>query len=80
MADAGVAEARRVGFRAEPRSELDTPVWRAIVRVADEIGASVIVLGAEGLTGLRELLEGSVSHAVAAHAGRPVLVVTRPAG
>jgi nucleotide-binding universal stress UspA family protein len=80
VAEAGADAARRAGFRAEPRSELDTPVWRAIVRVADEIGASVIVLGSEGLTGVRELLEGSVSHAVAAHAGRPVLVVTRPAG
>jgi nucleotide-binding universal stress UspA family protein len=79
VAEAGAAEARRVGFVAEPRSEVDTPVWRAIVRVADELDASVIVLGSEGLTGLREVLEGSVSHAVAAHAGRPVLVVTQPA-
>jgi nucleotide-binding universal stress UspA family protein len=78
VAEAGAAEARRVGFRAESRSEVDTPVWRAIVDVADELDASVIVLGSEGLTGLREVLEGSVSHAVAAHAGRPVLVVTRP--
>jgi nucleotide-binding universal stress UspA family protein len=80
VAEAGAAEASQVGFHAEPRSEVDTPVWRAIVRVADELDASVIVLGSEGLTGLRELLEGSVSHAVAAHAGRAVLVVTRPPG
>jgi nucleotide-binding universal stress UspA family protein len=80
VAEAGAAEARQVGFSAETRSEVDTPVWRAIVRVADELDASVIVLGSEGLSGLRELLEGSVSHAAAAHAGRPVLVVTRPSG
>ena len=77
VADEGVAEAKRVGFQAEPRSELDAPVWRAIVKVADELDAALIVVGSEGLTGLRELVEGSVSHAVSAHARRPVLVVGR---
>jgi nucleotide-binding universal stress UspA family protein len=77
VAEQGAAEARRVGFQAEPRSELDAPAWRAIVKVADELDAAVIVIGTEGLTGLRELVEGSVSHAVSAHARRPVLVVGR---
>jgi nucleotide-binding universal stress UspA family protein len=35
----------------------------------------VIVVGSRGLTGLRELFEGSVSHDVAEHACRPVLIV-----
>ena len=51
------------------------PTWRGVVGVADEIGAAVIVLGSRGLTGVRELLEGSLSHEVAEHARRPVLVV-----
>jgi nucleotide-binding universal stress UspA family protein len=33
------------------------------------------VLGSRGLTGVRELVAESLSHKVAAHARRPVLVV-----
>jgi nucleotide-binding universal stress UspA family protein len=35
----------------------------------------VIVIGSRGLSGLREALDGGVSHQVAEHAGRPVLIV-----
>jgi nucleotide-binding universal stress UspA family protein len=35
----------------------------------------VIVIGSRGLNGLREIVEGSLSHEVAQHAGRPVLIV-----
>jgi nucleotide-binding universal stress UspA family protein len=50
-----------------------------IVDVADEIDAAVIVLGSRGHGAGRELFEGSVSHQVAEHAGRPVLIVRPPA-
>ena len=69
------ARAREAGFRAEPRAELVEPVWEGIVDVADEIDAAVIVLGSRGFKGIREQFEGSVSHEVAEHAGRPVLIV-----
>jgi nucleotide-binding universal stress UspA family protein len=72
---AGVEEARRAGFDAEPRAGLSAPTWSGIVDVANEIDATVIVLGSRGLTGAREVFGGSVSHAVAEHAGRPVLIV-----
>lgn len=49
--------------------------WQRIVEVADELGAAVVVIGSRGLTGLRELTEGSASHDVAAHSRRPVLIV-----
>jgi nucleotide-binding universal stress UspA family protein len=75
LADEGADLARQAGFRAEARAGLDTPTWRGVVGVADEIGAAVIVLGSRGLTGVRELVEGSLSHEVAEHARRPVLVV-----
>ena len=72
----GVQIARRAGFeKAEPRAELASPIYDGIVKVADEIDAAVIVMGSRGLNGLREAFEGSVSHAVAEHAGRPVLIV-----
>jgi len=79
-ARAGADRAREAGFRAEPRAELVEPVWEGIVDVADEIDAAVIVLGSRGLKGICEQFEGSVSHEVAEHAGRPVLIVPRANG
>ena len=74
-ARAGAEHARAAGFDAEARATIGSPTWEAIVDVADEIDASVIVLGSRGLSGARELLLGSVSHDVAEHASRPVLIV-----
>ena len=74
-AQAGAEHARRAGFTAHARAGVDAPTWAGIVDVADEIDASVIVLGSRGLTGARELFEGSISHQVAEHAARPVLIV-----
>lgn len=53
------------------------PPPEGIVEVADEIDAAVIVIGSRRLSGARELLAGSLSHEVAEHAGRPVLIVPR---
>jgi nucleotide-binding universal stress UspA family protein len=74
----GVAYARSAGLAAEARGELAAPTWEGIVDAADEIGAAVIVIGSRGLTGAREAFEGSLSHQVAEHAGRPVLIVPPP--
>jgi nucleotide-binding universal stress UspA family protein len=74
-AEHGAELARRAGFDAEARAELSAPTWEGIVDLANEIDAAVIVIGSRGLTGVRERLEGSVSHEVAGHARRPVLVV-----
>jgi nucleotide-binding universal stress UspA family protein len=77
-ARAGAELARRAGFVAEARAGLAAPTWEGIVDAADEIDAAVIVLGSRGLKGAREVFEGSVSHDVAEHAGRPVLIVPPP--
>ncbi|MDQ3913655.1 MAG: universal stress protein [Actinomycetota bacterium] len=50
---------------------------RAIVNLADEIGAGLIVMGSRGLGGIRRALMGSVSDSVVRHAHCPVLVVRR---
>jgi nucleotide-binding universal stress UspA family protein len=71
----GAERAKHAGFRAQPRGGIGAPTWEGVVYVADEIDAAVIVMGSRGLTGAREALEGSVSHQVAEHAGRPVLIV-----
>jgi nucleotide-binding universal stress UspA family protein len=46
-----------------------------IVRVAEQIGAGVVVVGSRGLGPLRRALLGSVSHSVVRHAHGSVLVV-----
>jgi nucleotide-binding universal stress UspA family protein len=46
-----------------------------IVKVAEDIGACLIVMGSRGLGGVRRALMGSVSDSVVRHAYCPVLVV-----
>ncbi len=74
----GAEVARSCGFAAEPRGELADRTWEGIVNVAEELDVSVIVIGSRSLTGLQEIRDKSVSHQVAQHAGRPVLIVPGP--
>ncbi len=46
-----------------------------ILKVAEDIGAGLIVMGSRGLGGVRRALMGSVSDSVVRHAHCPVLVV-----
>jgi nucleotide-binding universal stress UspA family protein len=46
-----------------------------ILRVADEIGSDLVVLGTHGRTGLGRVLMGSVAEQVVRRAGCPVLTV-----
>jgi EmrB/QacA subfamily drug resistance transporter len=79
VAAEGAELARRHGLEAEARAVPAVPsVWETIVRVADEEGASAIVLGSRGLRGLRSLTLGSVSNQVAQHAHQPVLAIPSP--
>jgi nucleotide-binding universal stress UspA family protein len=80
VASRGVEVARSCGFAAEPRGEIAGSTWEGIVNVAEELDAPVIVMGSRGLTGAKSILRRSVSHDVAQHAGRPVLIVPPPYG
>jgi nucleotide-binding universal stress UspA family protein len=72
----GVRIAREAGFDAQGRLEASPGAnWRAILDVADELGAQLIVLGARGLSTVESVILGSVSNAIVHHAKRPVLVV-----
>jgi nucleotide-binding universal stress UspA family protein len=67
--DAGLTVTTRVE-RAEPK--------RAIVEIASEWGADLIVIGSHGRRGVDRFLLGSVSDAVARHAPCSVLIVRSP--
>jgi nucleotide-binding universal stress UspA family protein len=71
----GADVASAAGFAATPQGTVAGQTWQGVLEVADEIDASVIVVGSHGLTGVRELFEGSVSHDIAQRSSRPVLVV-----
>ncbi|WP_433244927.1 universal stress protein [Actinomadura nitritigenes] len=80
LAAKGVELAEAAGAtQVTPRAERGGgPVWAAIVDVADELDASLVVTGSRGLAGARSVILGSVSTRVLHHAGRPVLVVPPP--
>lgn len=48
---------------------------RAIIHLAEELDAGLIVMGSRGLGGVRRALMGSVSDSVVRHAHCPVMVV-----
>jgi len=74
-ADDGVERARTLGYDASSRVERATQgAGPMIVDVADELDARLIVCGRRGRGPITSALLGSVSHAVLAHAGRPVLI------
>lgn len=73
----GVELATAAGFQAEGRLEEGRP-WRTIRKVAEELDAEPIVLGARGLGRVESMLLGSVSIAVIFHSKRPVLLVPHP--
>lgn len=75
----GTALARRAGFNATPRTcSQVTTAAAAILSQAEALGARAIVMGSRGLTGLKSVLLGSVSHVVIQHADRTVIVVPSP--
>jgi len=54
------------------------PVWETILSVADDLDASLIVVGSRGRRGLSTVLLGDIAHSLAQHADRPVLLVPSP--
>jgi nucleotide-binding universal stress UspA family protein len=75
----GVEHAQRAGLNAQSRTRArHTTIAEAILAEADEVGARAIILGTRGLTGIKSLWLGSVSHEVLQHADRPVIVVPSP--
>jgi len=64
------------GFDVKVRIERRIPL-REILRVEEEKGVSVIIIGSHGKTNIEEMLLGSVSEKVIRRSQKPVLVVKR---
>lgn len=71
----GVEHAGAAGFDPEPAAVRASPnAWRTLLAKADEVDASVVVLGTRGLGAVKSALLGSVSSGTLHHSRRPVLV------
>jgi nucleotide-binding universal stress UspA family protein len=75
----GAELAKRAGFTDVRSMAIETaPIWKGIVKVAEDQDASVIVIGSHGHhSGLAGVFVGSVASAVSAHSTRTVLITQR---
>jgi nucleotide-binding universal stress UspA family protein len=81
IAEEGAADARKHGYDASARiAQANLSIAETIGDVAQEIDAGLIVCGQRGRGPIRSALLGSVSHALSAHARRPVLIAPDHAG
>jgi nucleotide-binding universal stress UspA family protein len=75
IAEEGAAGARGRGYNAIARvAQAGESVAKTIDEVADDLDAGLIVCGQRGRGAVGSALLGSVSHALAAHTKRPVLI------
>ncbi|HEY3844896.1 MAG TPA: universal stress protein [Acidimicrobiales bacterium] len=75
VAEEGALRASEHGYKASPMIEESLEgIPRAILETADRLSARLIVCGQRGRGVLRSTLLGSVSHTLASHARRPVLI------
>jgi nucleotide-binding universal stress UspA family protein len=76
VAQEGCDLAARHGLSARMELRESTEgTWRALVAAATDLHAAAAVAGSRGLGGLKSVLLGSVSTALAHHADRPTLIV-----
>jgi nucleotide-binding universal stress UspA family protein len=66
--------ARMAGAQVETHATQDDPA-DAIIRVAEEVKADLVIVGNKGMTGTKRFLLGSVPNKVVHHAPCTVLVV-----
>ena len=75
IAEEGAARARERGYNASARiAQATESVARTIDEVAQEVDAGLIVCGQRGRGMIGSALLGSVSHALATHTKRPLLI------
>ena len=75
VSEEGALRAREHGYEATAMAnESLDGIAKAILEAADDLSARLIVCGQRGRGELRSALLGSVSHALASHARRPILI------
>ena len=75
VAEEGALRASEHGYTASPMiRESFEGIPRAILEAADHLSARLIVCGQRGRGALRSTLLGSVSHTLASHTRRPILI------
>ena len=72
--EASSAAAAQAGVEVETHAREGDPA-DAILDVAEEVGASVIVVGNKGMTGARRFLLGSVPNKISHHAPCSVMII-----
>lgn len=72
--DAAAADARKDGIEVQTHPVEGDP-GEAILNVAEETGADLIVVGNKGMTGARRFLLGSVPNNISHHAPCSVMIV-----
>lgn len=75
----GASLAEAAGFHAQSMAVNAAPAWKGIAQAANERGASLIVLGSHGKSGLASVFAGSVAGDIAAHSPRSVLIIHKHA-
>jgi nucleotide-binding universal stress UspA family protein len=73
--EAAAAEARKAGVEEVRTHPVQAEPAEAILNVAEEIDADLIVVGNKGMTGARRFLLGSVPNNVSHHAPCSVIIV-----
>jgi nucleotide-binding universal stress UspA family protein len=77
--ESGADRARKAGIDAQGTTEpRGVTIADTIIEAARSVSADLIVIGTRGLTGVKSMMLGSVSHAVLQHADRPVMIVPSP--
>ena len=82
VAEEGALALGEHGYQASPLiKEAFEGISRAVLDTADELSARLIVCGQRGRGAFRSTLLGSVSHTLASHTRRPILIAPEhPAG
>ncbi|HSK99808.1 MAG TPA: universal stress protein [Rubrobacteraceae bacterium] len=75
LLDEQVHEAEKAGAKVAGSHVEEGDPDREIVRLAEELGVGLIMVGSRGVGGIRRALMGSVSDSVVRHAHCPVMVV-----